>query len=201
MSKTVKTNIWWVVATILLVAGIVTIGTHENCQPMFPETIDNPSESCGNPSIPADTGTFESLDSHNIMLSRQSEAASNLSSPAGRTDPLYALGDSIPRELRPPREGETDSDAILGILMQLDAEKLLDDVKIVVWSVMQIGQNKFANLTINGEPYTVQEGEGVVVYNGVNVYVASVHEEQVIISLFVFDENVPSKIKTYIPKT
>jgi hypothetical protein len=154
---------------------------------------------------------FEKVDSHDIMMKRQEEAKDtetklepdkDLPYPdTGRTDPLFIVSEAVPEELRPPRSGETDYDSILDFLITAYGTELLDSVQIEVWSVMQIGMEKYVNMSIDGMLATVPEGRGGTLPNGVSITVASASQDEVIISLsFSTPYSSVSKSKSYIPK-
>lgn len=154
---------------------------------------------------------FEKIDSHDIMISRQEEAQkaetvvdaeNELPYPdTGRTDPLFINNQAIPEELRPPRTGESDYDSILDFLITAYGTEMLDQVQIEVWSVMQIGLEKYVNMSINGMLATVPEGGGGQLGNGVNITVASASQSEVVIVLsFSSAYSSVSKTKSYIPK-
>jgi hypothetical protein len=154
---------------------------------------------------------FEKIDSHDIMISRQEEAKTSetkvdaeneLPYPdTGRTDPLFINNQAIPEELRPPRTGDSDYDSILDFLITAYGTEMLDQVQIEVWSVMQIGLEKYVNMSINGMLATLPEGGGGQLPNGVSISVASASQSEVIISLsFSSAYSSVSKTKSYIPK-
>ncbi len=154
---------------------------------------------------------FEKIDSHDIMKSRQEEAKKAETQvdaekevpypDTGRTDPLFINNQAIPEELRPPRTGETDYDSILDFLITAYGTEMLDQVQIEVWSVMQIGLEKYVNMSINGGLATIPEGRGGTLQNGVNITVASASQSEVVIVLsFSSAYTSVSKTKSYIPK-
>ena len=154
---------------------------------------------------------FEKIDSHDIMISRQEEAKKSESEvnaekelpypDTGRTDPLFINNQAIPEELRPPRTGESDYDSILDFLITAYGTEMLDQVQIEVWSVMQIGLEKYVNMSINGMLATVPEGSGGQLPNGVGITVSSASQTEVVIVLsFSTAYSSVSKTKSYIPK-
>jgi hypothetical protein len=154
---------------------------------------------------------FEKVDSHDIMMKRQEEsknsetkvdAENDVPYPdTGRTDPLFIVSEAIPEELRPPRTGETDYDSILDFIITAQGSAMLDAVQIEVWSVMQIGMEKFVNMSVDGALMTVQEGGGGGTPSGVSFSVASATQQEVIIVLSVSTQYTSvSKTKSFIPK-
>jgi len=112
---------------------------------------------------------FRKIDSREILARRIEEAREGetvvnaeegLPYPeVGRTDPLFIVSDAIPKELRPPRTGESDTDKVFEELIRQAIETaILDSVRIEVWSVMRIGLTTMVNLSVDGRLGTLPVG-------------------------------------------
>ncbi|OGK11150.1 MAG: hypothetical protein A2Y63_04920 [Candidatus Riflebacteria bacterium RBG_13_59_9] len=157
---------------------------------------------------------FEAIDSRGIIAARMEEAIGNETvvdpeeglpyEDTGRVDPLAIVSSAIPKELRPPRSGETDYDEILDFLITAYGTALLDSVQIEVWSVMQMGLEKMVNMSVNQQLMTMPEGGSYPVDVGgatVMMTVSSASQSVVVITLsFNSGYTSVSKTKTFVPK-
>jgi len=70
----------------------------------------------------------------------------------GRTDPMTRVSSAVPKELKPPRAGETDENEISTYLWSLQASAIVDYFTFALQchNVIQIGLDKYATFSLPG---------------------------------------------------
>jgi len=132
----------------------------------------------------------------------------------GRIDPLTRVIDAVPEELRPPRSGDTDENAVTTYAFSQAATSAVDGVAayLQVYNVVQIGLQKLVTIGGPGQPArTVGEGnsfgfgiggEGFLIR--VTVMVAAVSSDEVTLVISAAPQGTDvtiSRTVTYIPGT
>jgi len=139
----------------------------------------------------------------------------------GRVDPLTRVDSAVPKELAPPRAGETDQNQIDNYLIAQQASLIVAGIaaSLQCHNVIQIGLDKYASFSIadngqggGGGMFTLQEGQssgqfmtGMV--NGIplvgSVTCASISTKQVVLIISVAGWGTPtsiSKEQVFIPR-
>ncbi len=91
----------------------------------------------------------------------------------GRVDPLTVVNQFIPPELRPPRQGETNDEKVLGFLEELTGHEILNQIRLDIVEVINAGNMVFVLIRFGpGEPTPVPVGSSYGFrYGGLNITV------------------------------
>lgn len=132
----------------------------------------------------------------------------------GRVDPLTRVISAVPKELKPPRAGETDQNQIDSYLIAREATAIVNGIaaSLQCYNVVQIGLDKYASFSSGGRMFTLTESQSsgqffVGMVNGIplvgEVTCASITTKQVVLVITVSGYGTPtsiSKEQVFIPK-
>jgi hypothetical protein len=168
---------------------------------------------------------FKALDPRDIILEKYKDLDERTTEPwdemnpetympnTGRVDPLTRVFGSVPDELKPPRAGETDMNAISTYLIANAATQIVNSLALQIQchNVIQIGLEEYATFSFGENMFTLQEDQstgGQVGYvEGIPIILTvsctSISTSEVVLNLAVTGYGTPTRIEKnqiYIPR-